>query len=171
MTANRFAATAPTPVPPWRPSAPAESAPAQRRPAPSSPAATEARMVLEDKVIISCALTGAVTTKKHCPAIPYTPIEIAEEAARAHAAGAAIAHVHARTDQGSPSWEVATFRRIKEEVKRRVPELILNWSTGGAGPMAERVKHVVEVPADVVALNMGSMNYARWKRDKKAFAF
>src|SRR6187200_2490979 len=45
--------------------------------------------VTDDKVILSCALTGAVTTKKHCPAIPYTPVEIAEEARRAHEAGAA----------------------------------------------------------------------------------
>ena len=53
-----------------------------------------------DKVIVSCALTGAVTTKKHCPAIPYTPVEIAEEARRAHEAGAAIVHIHARNDDG-----------------------------------------------------------------------
>ena len=55
-----------------------------------------------DKVILSCALTGAVTTKKHCPAIPYTPVEIADEAKRAYDAGAAIVHIHARTDDGLP---------------------------------------------------------------------
>ena len=60
-------------------------------------------MGLEDKVILSCALTGAVTSKKHCPAIPYTPVEIAEEAKRAYDAGAAIVHVHARTDDGLPT--------------------------------------------------------------------
>ena len=62
---------------------------------------------MNDKVIISCALTGAVTTKKHCPAIPYTPVEIAEEAKRAYDAGAAIVHIHARTDQGLPTWDPA----------------------------------------------------------------
>jgi 3-keto-5-aminohexanoate cleavage enzyme len=122
-----------------------------------------------DKVILSCALTGAVTTKKHCPAIPYTPVEIAEEARRAHDAGAAIVHIHARTDEGLPSWDADVFRRIKEETQARCP-VLLNWSTGGAGPMTSRVKHL-ETRPHIAALNMGSMNYAKWKPDAKAFAF
>lgn len=122
-----------------------------------------------DKVILSCALTGAVTTKKHCPAIPYTPAEIGEEALRAYEAGATIVHVHARTDQGAPTWEADTFRRIKEEIQARCPVLI-NWSTGGAGPMTSRVEHLKTRP-HIAALNMGSMNYAKWKGEKKEFAF
>jgi uncharacterized protein (DUF849 family) len=122
-----------------------------------------------DKVVLSCALTGAVTTKKHCPAIPYTPVEIAEEARRAYEAGAAIVHVHARTDQGAPSWDADTFRRIKEETQARCP-VLLNWSTGGAGPMTSRVEHLKTRP-HIAALNMGSMNYAKWKGEKKEFAF
>ena len=122
-----------------------------------------------DKVILSCALTGAVTSKKHCPAIPYTPVEIAEEARRAHEAGAAIVHVHARTDEGLPSWDPAVFARIKEEIQARCPVLI-NWSTGGAGPMESRVGHLASRP-HIAALNMGSMNYAKWKADRKQFAF
>jgi uncharacterized protein (DUF849 family) len=121
------------------------------------------------KVILSCALTGAVTTKKHCPAIPYTPVEIAEEAKRAYDAGAAIVHVHARNDDGSPTWAPATFQRIMDEIKARCPVLI-NWSTGGAGPMQERVHHLAQRP-HVAALNMGSMNYAKWNHDKQQFAF
>src|SRR6266545_3132871 len=121
-----------------------------------------------DKVILSCALTGAVTSKKHCPAIPYTPAELGEEARRAHEAGAAIVHVHARTDEGAPTWEAETFRRIKDEIQSRSPVLI-NWSTGGAGPMSARVEHLKTRP-DIAALNMGSMNYAKWKSDKKEFA-
>ena len=96
---------------------------------------------MSDKVIISCALTGAVTSKQLCPAIPYTPVEIAEEAKRAYDAGAAIVHVHARTDQGAPSWDPAVFAAIHEEIKKRCPVLI-NWSTGGAGPMSARVEHL-----------------------------
>jgi uncharacterized protein (DUF849 family) len=122
-----------------------------------------------DKVILSCALTGAVTTKKHCPAIPYTPVEIAEEAKRAYEAGAAIVHVHARTDEGLPSWDAEVFRRIKEETQARCP-VLLNWSTGGAGPMTSRVKHL-ETRPHIAALNMGSMNYAKWKPEQKQFAF
>ncbi len=128
-------------------------------------------MSLSDKVIVSCALTGAVTTKKHCPGIPYTPAEIAEEAKRAYDAGAAIVHIHARTDDGFPSWEVETFRRIHAELKRRCPEVLVNWSTGGAGAMEDRVQHVLQVPPDIAALNMGSMNYAKWRPERKSFAF
>lgn len=122
-----------------------------------------------DKVILSCALTGAVTTKKHCPAIPYTPVEIAEEAKRAYDAGAAIVHIHARNDDGSPTWNKDVFAKIMEETKARCPVLI-NWSTGGAGPMLERVHHLAQRP-HVAALNMGSMNYAKWNSEKKQFAF
>jgi len=122
-----------------------------------------------DKVILSCALTGAVTTKKHCPAIPYTPVEIAEEAQRAYEAGASIVHIHARNDDGTPTWSKETFARIMEETRARCPVLI-NWSTGGAGPMTERVSHLSLRPA-IAALNMGSMNYAKWNPAKKAFAF
>lgn len=127
-------------------------------------------MGMDAKVIISCALTGAVTTKKHCPAIPYTPVELGEEAKRAYDAGAAIVHVHARTDQGLPTWEVETFRRIKEEIQKRCPVLI-NWSTGGMGPMENRVQHVIQLKPHIAALNMGSMNYAKWRKDKQDFAF
>jgi 3-keto-5-aminohexanoate cleavage enzyme len=127
-------------------------------------------MELREKVILSCALTGAVTTKRHCPAIPYTPAEIGEEARRAYEAGAAIVHVHARTDDGLPTWEVETFRRIKAEIEARCPVLI-NWSTGGMGPMESRVQHVLQLRPHIAALNMGSMNYAKWRKDKKDFAF
>jgi uncharacterized protein (DUF849 family) len=126
-------------------------------------------MSLQDKVIISCALTGAVTSKQHCPAIPYTPEEIADEARRAYDAGAAIVHIHARTDQGLPTWEPAVFQKIMDETKKRCPVLI-NWSTGGAGPMKERVEHLKSRP-HIAALNMGSMNYAKWRPEKKSFAF
>jgi uncharacterized protein (DUF849 family) len=125
--------------------------------------------VFTDQVIVSCALTGAVTTKKHCPAIPYTPIEIAEEARRAYEAGAAIVHVHARNDDGSPTWSKETFQRIMDEIKARCPVLI-NWSTGGMGPMQDRIGHLAQRP-HIAALNMGSMNYAKWNTEKKQFAF
>ena len=126
-------------------------------------------MGLADKVIISCALTGAVTTKKHCPAIPYTPAEIADEARRAYDAGATIVHIHARTDDGAPTWDPGVFARIQEEVQARCPVLI-NFSTGGVGPMQSRTAHLALRPA-IAALNMGSMNYARWSETRRDFAF
>ncbi len=126
-------------------------------------------MPSSDKVIISCALTGAVTTKKHCPAIPYSPVEIAEEALRAYQAGAAIVHIHARTPAGAPTWNTETFRQILNETRQRCPVLI-NWSTGGVGPLSERLGHLALKP-EIAALNMGSMNYAKWRHAKREFAF
>lgn len=123
-----------------------------------------------DKVILSCALTGAVTSKAHCPAIPYSPVEIAEEAKRAYDAGASIVHIHARDESGAPSWDPEVFAAIMEEVKQRCPVLI-NWSTGGTGPMSERVEHLARTKPSIAALNMGSMNYAKWRPAKKEFAF
>jgi len=123
----------------------------------------------QNKVIVSCALTGAVTAKQLCPAIPYTPVEIAEEAKRAYDAGAAIVHVHARTDAGLPTWAPETFAAIQAEIAKRCPVLI-NWSTGGAGPMRDRVEHLKTKP-HIAALNMGSMNYAKWRSAKQSFAF
>ena len=61
------------------------------------------------KTIISAALSGVLATREQCPAIPYTPKQIGEEAKRAADAGAAIVHIHARTPDGSPDWSVDTF--------------------------------------------------------------
>ena len=127
-------------------------------------------MAREDKVVVTCALTGALANRSQCPAVPYTPVEIAEEAKRAYDAGAAVVHIHAREDDGSPTWSVETFRKIKEEVNARCP-IVVNFSTGGAGPMEERVDHVRLVKPEMGALNMGSMNYAKYSAKRKGFVF
>jgi len=125
---------------------------------------------LGDKVIISAALSGAITTRDQCPAIPYTPQEMAQEAKRAYEAGAAIVHIHARTDDGFPDWSVETFQRIKDETKAICPEVILNFSTGAVGvAREERIAHIQQVKPDIAALNMGSMNYAIYSSTKKKF--
>src|SRR5271154_401627 len=123
-----------------------------------------------DLCVLTCALDGVLANRKQCESIPYTPVEIADEAKRAYDAGAAIVHIHARTDDGLPTWEVETFRKIQEEIVKRCPVLI-NWSTGGVGPMTSRVQHVIQLKPHIAALNMGSMNYAKWRKDKKDFAF
>jgi 3-keto-5-aminohexanoate cleavage enzyme len=122
-----------------------------------------------DLCVVTCAVTGVLANRKQCPSIPYTPVEIAEEAKRAYDAGAAIVHIHARNDDGSPTWATSTFQQIMDETKARCPVLI-NWSTGGAGPMQERVHHLALRPS-IAALNMGSMNYAKWNAEKQQFAF
>ena len=124
-----------------------------------------------DRVVISAALTGALTTRDQCPAIPYTPEEIAAEAAAAREAGAAVAHIHARTDNGAPTFETETYREIYEAVRERT-DILVNFSTGAIDtPVADRVDYVREVRPDVAALNMGSMNYAIYSESREDFVF
>ena len=121
------------------------------------------------KTVISAALTGVIATREQCPAIPYTPKEIAEEALRAADAGAAIVHIHARTPEGAPDWRVETFADIFAEVRAR-SEVVINFSTGAVGiPPEERVAHIRELRPEMAALNMGSMNYAIYSEKRKVF--
>ena len=123
----------------------------------------------DQPLIISAALTGALTRREHCPAIPYTPAEIGEEARRAADAGAAIVHIHARNPDGSPTWSRDTFAEIKSEVRART-DVIINFSTGAVGiPAEERIAHIRELEPEMAALNMGSMNYAIYSAKRKQF--
>ena len=123
-----------------------------------------------DKVVVTCALTGVLATREQCPWVPYTPVEIAEEAKRAYEAGASVVHIHARTATGGPTYAPDVYQEILEETRRRSP-VILNFSTGGVGPMRERVDHIRLVKPEIGALNMGSMNYAKYSPKRKAFVF
>ena len=121
------------------------------------------------KAVVTAALTGALTRRQHCPAIPYTPSEIAEEARRAAEAGAAIVHIHARTADGAPTWSRDTFAEIQAEVRART-DVIVNFSTGAVGiPAEERIAHIRELRPEMAALNMGSMNYAIYSPRQKTF--
>ncbi|MEL6251842.1 MAG: 3-keto-5-aminohexanoate cleavage protein [Bacteroidota bacterium] len=122
------------------------------------------------KLILSAALTGAATTRAHCPYIPYTPTELGEEAKRAEDAGASIVHIHAREDNGAPSWRLEVFEEIKAEVRKRCPNIIINFSTGAIGLSKEdRMNHIGPTRPDMAAFNMGSMNYAIYSRRQKKF--
>jgi 3-keto-5-aminohexanoate cleavage enzyme len=123
-----------------------------------------------NKLILSAALTGAATNRNHCPYIPYTPKEIGEEALRAVNAGASIVHIHARENDGTPSWRTEVFQEITDEVRKRCPEVIINFSTGAIGLSAkERIKHLPITKPDMAAFNMGSMNYAIFSEKTKQF--
>jgi 3-keto-5-aminohexanoate cleavage enzyme len=122
------------------------------------------------KTIITAALTGALTTRKQSPYIPYTAEEIAAEARRSVEAGASIVHIHARAEDGSPAWDVATFARIDAALRERCPDVIVNYSTGAVGlAREERIGHISALSPDMAALNMGSMNYAIYSEKHKTF--
>lgn len=122
------------------------------------------------KLILSAALTGAATTRTHCPYLPYTPKELGEEAKRAVDQGASIVHIHAREDNGVPSWRLEVFQQIHEEVRKRCPNVIINYSTGAVGISIEkRMNHILPIKPDMAAFNMGSMNYGIYSKRSKKF--
>jgi uncharacterized protein (DUF849 family) len=124
-----------------------------------------------DKVIITAALTGVLANREQCPYIPYTPIEIADEAKRCYDAGAVCVHIHGRHDDGRPSWELDTFKRIHDEVRKRCP-IILNFSTGSIGDDTSMQEAIIrETRPEIAALNMGTMNYAKYSSKRKDFVF
>jgi 3-keto-5-aminohexanoate cleavage enzyme len=125
-----------------------------------------------DPVIISCSISGAVANRDQCPAIPYTPEEYAAEAKRAVDEGASQIHIHARTPDGVPSYEIEDFRGITEAILGAVDDVIINYSTGAIGiPVEKRVAYLRELRPDVAALNMSSMNYAKYSQRRKEFVF
>jgi uncharacterized protein (DUF849 family) len=126
----------------------------------------------EDPVIISCSISGAIANREQCPAIPYTPEEYAAEARRAVDEGASQIHIHARTPEGTPSYEIEDYRAITEAIKSEVDDVIINYSTGAIGiPLEKRIAYLEELRPDVAALNMSSMNYAKYSRRRKGFVF
>jgi uncharacterized protein (DUF849 family) len=130
-------------------------------------------MSLGDPVVITCSISGAIANREQCPAIPYTPEEYGAEARRIVDEGGVMIHIHARKPDGTPSYEVEDFRAITEAIREQVgDEVIINYSTGTIGvPVAKRVEYLRECRPEVAALNMGSMNYAKYSRSRKQFVF
>ena len=129
-------------------------------------------MSFADPVIITCSISGAVANRDQCPAIPYTPEEYAAEARRIVDEGGVMIHIHARTPDGVPSYEVEDFRAITEAIQSEVDDVIVNYSTGAVGvPIDKRIEYLRELKPDIAALNMGSMNYAKYSRRRQDFVF
>jgi len=126
----------------------------------------------EDPCVITCSISGAVANREQCPAIPYTPEEYAAEAKRAVGEGCSMIHIHARSPDGVPSYEVEDFSAITEAIRDAVDDVIINYSTGAIGiPIQKRIEYLRELRPDVAALNMGSMNYAKYSSKRKDFVF
>ena len=113
------------------------------------------------KVIITCAVTGAIHTPSMSPYLPVTPEEIADAAVGAAEAGAAIVHLHARNPvDGRPDQSPEAFGTFLPQIKQRTGAVV-NLTTGGGPGMlvAERVKPAAVYKPEVASLNMGSMNF------------
>lgn len=125
-----------------------------------------------DSCVITCAMSGVAANRDQCPAIPYTPEDYAKEARRAYDAGASVLHIHARYPDGKPSFRVEEYRAITEAILAEVPDVIINLSTGAVGiPIQERVQQIVDLKPELGALNMGSMNYAKYSSKRKTLIF
>jgi uncharacterized protein (DUF849 family) len=113
------------------------------------------------KVIVSCAVTGAIHTPSMSPHLPATPGDIAEDAIAAAEAGATILHLHARDPRdGRPTQDPEAFRAFLPRIKQSTAAVI-NLTTGGSPHMTvqERLQPALKLKPEVASLNMGSMNF------------
>jgi uncharacterized protein (DUF849 family) len=124
-----------------------------------------------ERAIVTAALTGATTSKAQHAGIPHTPAEIATEARKAADAGAAQVHIHAKTDDGDPTFDDEVAAEIHERLREQ-SDVIVNFSTGAFGvSVAERTSYLRAGTPEVAALNMGSMNYAKFDAERETFVF
>jgi 3-keto-5-aminohexanoate cleavage enzyme len=130
-------------------------------------------MTMDDPAVITCAISGAIANREQCPAIPYTPEEYAAEARRIVDEGGVHIHIHARSPDGRPSYEVEDFVAIRDAIRAEVADAaIVNFSTGTVGvPVDKRIAYLEAGLPEVAALNMGSMNYAKYSRRRRDFVF
>ena len=114
---------------------------------------------MEPKVIITCAVTGAETTRAHNPALPITPLEIADDARVAREAGAAILHLHVRDDVGAPTQSIDIFRDTMDRIRKRC-DIVVEGSTGGVNELSPAERSVsLRADIEMASLNPGSVNY------------
>ncbi|MGM0574396.1 MAG: 3-keto-5-aminohexanoate cleavage protein [Myxococcota bacterium] len=124
---------------------------------------------MSDKAVLTCALTGVLTNPKKHP-VPVTPEEMAREARRAYDAGASIVHVHFRSQQPGmghmPSWEPDVAGAVCDAIRAEVPQIVINMSTGVLGDdISGPVACLDRVRPEMAALNAGSLNYLKTRRD------
>jgi uncharacterized protein (DUF849 family) len=133
---------------------------------------------MDNKVIVTCALTGAGAITDRSTYVPITPAQIAQSAIEAASAGAAVVHIHVRhPETGAPSMDLTLYREVVERIRASNTDVIINL-TGGVGgryiPSDEdpalagpdtnfvsperRVEHIVELKPEVCSLDIGSLN-------------
>lgn len=130
------------------------------------------------KVFITCAITGNITRPDQTPHLPITPQQIADSALEAAKAGAAIAHIHVRDPKtGQPSMELDLYREVRDRIRTKNTDLIINLTTGPGGRFVpsrhdpkiaaegttlmapeRRVDHIVALKPDICTLDLNTMN-------------
>lgn len=115
---------------------------------------------MKRKVIITAAISGAEVTQEMNPNVPYTVEQYVREAKSSVEAGAAVIHVHARFDDGTPTQDRERFREILDAIHAACPNAILQPSTGGAtGMSADERLQPVELNPEMASLDCGTLNF------------
>ncbi len=114
---------------------------------------------MSDELVITAAVVGAEVMREDTPYVPYTPEEIAEEARRCGEAGASMAHVHGRREDGTPTQDAETFGAILRKIRER-SDVLVQFSTGGAVGMGveERIE-ALRLKPDMATLTTGTVNF------------
>ena len=126
-------------------------------------------MSMADKAVVTCALTGVLTNPAKFP-VPVTPKEMAQAARDAADAGATVVHCHFRDQTEGmgfmPTWDPDVVAEIIDAIKAEVPDMIINMSTGVVGDdISGPVACLERCKPEVAALNAGTLNYLKLKRD------
>jgi uncharacterized protein (DUF849 family) len=112
------------------------------------------------KLIITLAPTGMIPTKEMTPYVPITPEEIAKDTYEAYKLGVSIVHVHARDENGVPTYKKEVFEEIFKEIKRKCPDIIICSTTSGrVHPQVEHRAEVLDLYPEIASLTLGSLNF------------
>jgi len=115
------------------------------------------------KLIIKIAPTGMIPTKEDTPHVPITPKEIASDTYKAYKLGVSVVHVHARDEQGNPTYKKEIFEKIFKEIRRKCPNIIICATTSGrVHPQVEHRSEVLDLNPDMASLTMGSLNFPKY---------
>ena len=113
-----------------------------------------------EKLIITAAICGAEVLKEHNPAVPYTVEECVREAKLSYQAGASIIHLHVRNDDGTPTQDKNRFKLIIDAIKKEIPDVIIQPSTGGAVGMTDDERlQPTELNPEMATLDCGTCNF------------
>ena len=126
-------------------------------------------MSLNEKIVVSCALTGVLTDPNVHP-VPVTPEQMADAAEQAYNAGASIVHCHFRQQAPGmgrfPTWDPNIVEEICNAIRDRTPELLINMSTGVMGDdLSGPISCLERVKPEMAAMNSGTLNYLKIKKD------
>ncbi|MFD2551368.1 3-keto-5-aminohexanoate cleavage protein [Bizionia sediminis] len=119
-------------------------------------------MTIGKKVLINFCPTGMVPTKAMTPHVPITPSEIIEQTHEAYELGITIAHLHARLDNGTPTYKRSVYQTIFEGVRKHCPDLVICGSSSGRNfPEFEKRAELLSLKPDMCSLTLSSLNFVK----------